>query len=81
MNRIIFDRREYPAEYLTSLGKPYDYYYNPDSYGCVDVDDETLCVLKLKYVVWKHTLSDGRPLIFDMPTYMPTYVCSTKLPA
>ena len=71
MNRIIFENKLPYNEYLRTLGKPYEYVFN-NEYSCINVDSETLCMLKLKYNV--------EPLGHYVKTYSdkPTYVIMNK---
>lgn len=76
MNRIIFARNHPTNQHLYSIGKVYDYPYNADDYACVNVDEEALCYLKLRHVVWEHTFTDNA----DPMRNMRTYVCHYTMP-
>ena len=71
MNRLILRKRHVDYSTICEHNQPYDYKLNP-GYSCIEIDDEYLCIIKLKYRIKQHIDDDGKHLIpeyADMPTY------------
>lgn len=69
MNRIIIERKSPYYKTLCEFHTPYDYPFNAIQYACVDVDDEDLCMLKLRL-----TIKTIDPTEFNRGIFFPTYV-------
>jgi hypothetical protein len=72
MNRVIIEKQNPEFATICDSYRTYPYMANATDYVCIDVDSEALCMLKLKYRIWKHVDGYGVNFYPDMPTYVLT---------